>query len=417
MWSVALSMLLSASPAFELSTLEKGEALPALLWERSPELQQARANVAAAEADFRKTTRLPNPDLDVGVNTLPVGPLNPPGLKDPFLNVPNVAMSLSVLLEVVKREPRQNAAAERAKQAALEAREALRQRLFDAYAVLADVAAAQVRVSILEGLANDAHRLTELQNARAKTGDTAELDVDRAQLEEENVGASLGDAREQLQQELRACAVLLAMPCTPFRDAAQANVWLDRRFESTERPVEERPDLEALESRARAARADELLAKNQWIPDFTVRAGYVHDRFIESGNQMNSVFVGFSVPLRIFDHGQDDAQAAAVAAKTADDVRARLLEVAANQRVRLTTEVDAVEARQTRLREKSVPLAQQVVDRLTAAVTRGSSSLQELLLSRRTLSELLLTAAEMDRRVFQLHLERARLSGVNVHVE
>ncbi|MGV3625834.1 MAG: TolC family protein [Archangium sp.] len=417
MWSVALSLLLSTSPTFELSTLEKGEALPELLWQRSPELQQARANVAAAKADFRKTTRLPNPDLDVGVNTLPVGQLNPPGLKDPFLNVPNVAVSLSVLLEVGKREPRQNAAAERAKQAALEAQEALRQKLFDAYAVLADVAAAQVRVSILEGLASDAHRLTELQGARAKTGDTAELDVDRAQLEEENVNASLGDAREQLQQELRTCAVLLAMPCSRFRDAAQANVWLDRRFESTERPVEERPDLKALESTARAARADETLAKNQWIPDFTVRAGYVHDRFIESGNQMNSVFVGFSVPLRVFDHGQDSAQAAAVAAKTADDVRARLIEIAANQRARLTTEVDAVEARQTRLREKSVPLAQQVVDRLTAAVTRGSSSLQELLLSRRTLSELLLTAAEMDRRVFQLHLERARLSGVNVHVE
>lgn len=417
MWSAALSLLVCASPVFELSTLEKGEALPALLWERSPELQLARSQVAAAEAEYRKTTRLPNPDLDVGLNTLPLGQLNPPGLADPFLNVPNVAFGLSVLLEIGKREPRQSAAAERAKQAALQAQEALRQKLFDAYAVLADVAAAQVRVDILQGLADDAHRLTELQAARARTGDTAELDVDRAELEEENVRASLGDAREQLAEELRNCAVLLAMPCSRFKDAAQANVWLDRRFESTELRVEDRPDLKALEATARAARADEQLAKNQWLPDFTVRAGYVHDRFIESGNQMNSVFVGFSVPLRVFDHGQDDAQASAVAATAALQVRDRQLAIADSARARLTTEVEVVEARQARLREKSLPLASQVVERLTASVTRGSSSLQELLLARRTQSELLLTAAEMDRRVFQLHLERARLSGVNVHVE
>lgn len=415
--SLVVGLVLSAAPSFDLSTLGKGEALPALLWERAPELQQARADVAAAEAAFRKSERLPNPDLDVGLNTLPVGPLNPPGLKDPFLNVPNVAVGLSVLLELGKRAPRQDAASQRVVVAAQQAREALRRRLSDAWAVMADVAAAQVRVSILEGLAVDAARLTTLQRARANTGDTAELDVDRAQLEEENVEAALGDARELLAAQLRTCADVLTMPCLPFADVAQANTWLDRRFESSESGVEERPDLKALEATAQAAKADETLARNQWMPDFTVRAGYVHDRFIESGNQMNSVFVGFSVPLRVFDHGQDEAEAAAVAVRAARDSHARQLELATAQRARLTGEVDVVEARQRRLRERTVPLATEVVGRLTAAVSRGSSSLQELLLARRTLSELLLTAADLDRRVFQLHLERAQLSGVKLDVE
>lgn len=415
--SLVVGLVLTAAPSFDLSTLGKGEALPALLWERAPELQQARADVAAAEAAFRKSERLPNPDLDVGLNTLPVGPLNPPGLKDPFLNVPNVAVGLSVLLELGKRAPRQDAASQRVVVAAQQAREALRRRLSDAWAVMADVAAAQVRVSILERLAVDAARLTTLQRARANTGDTAELDVDRAQLEEENVEAALGDARELLAAQLRACADVLTMPCLPFADVAQANTWLDRRFESSESGVEERPDLKALEATAQAAKADEALARNQWMPDFTVRAGYVHDRFIESGNQMNSVFVGFSVPLRVFDHGQDEAEAAAVAVRAARDSHARQLELATAQRARLTGEVDVVEARQRRLRERTVPLATEVVGRLTAAVSRGSSSLQELLLARRTLSELLLTAADLDRRVFQLHLERAQLSGVKLDVE
>jgi len=388
-----------------------------LLWRVSPDLQLARAQVAQAQADFQKTERLPNPDLDLNVGTLPVGQLNPPGLKDPYLNIPNVSVGLSVLVELGKREPRQNAAAQRAKVAAQQALEQLREKLFDSYGVLGDVAASQVRVEALAQLSTDAASLTKLQEARSKTGDASGLDVDRSRLDEVNVQAALIQARGELSKHLRECAALFAQPCEPFDDTTQATEWLNYRFEQAQREPEERPDVRALDATARAARYDETLAKNQWIPDVTVRFGYMRDQFVISGNQQNSFFAGLSFPLRVFDHGQDDAQAAAVTAKAAEDARTRVIETAKLNRAKVEAEAQDAEARQTELREKALPLAKEVVSRLTQAVTRGSASLQELLSARRTLSELIAATAELDRRVYELRLERARQSGVDIHVE
>ena len=94
-----------------------------------------------------------------------------------------------------------------------------------------------------------------------------------------------------------------------------------------------------------------------------------------------------------------------------------MLETARLNRAKAEAEAQDVEVQQAELREKALPLAEDVVDRLTQAVTRGSASLQELLSARRTLSELIAAAAELDRRVYELRLERARQSGVEIHVE
>lgn len=418
MWSAVVSVVLCASgPTLQLSSVGRGDALAELLWRRSPDLQLARAQVAQAQADFQKTQRLPNPDLDLNVGTLPVGQLNPPGLKDPYLNIPNVSVGLSVLVELGKREPRQNAAEQRAQVAAQQALDQLRGKLFEAYGVLGDIAAAQVRVEALSQLVDDAAELTRLQLARAKTGDASGLDADRARLDAVNVQAALLQARGELSKQLRACGALFAQPCEPFSGSPQATEWLNLKFEQAQRDPEERPDVRALEATARAARFDETLAKNQWLPDVTVRFGYMRDQFVISGNQQNSFFAGLSFPLRIFDHGQDDAQAAAATARAAEDARTHVLETARLNRAKAEAEAQDVEVQQAELREKALPLAEDVVDRLTQAVTRGSASLQELLSARRTLSELIAAAAELDRRVYELRLERARQSGVEIHVE
>lgn len=408
MWSIVVGSLIAVAP-LDLSQVGAGEGLAELVWRQSPSLQGARARVAQAEAERRRALRLPNPGLDLSVNTLPVGPLNPPELTEPLLNVPNVAVGLSVLLELGKRGPRQDATAEAARAAALEALELLRGEVLSLEEVVGDVASAQVRLAALEGLATDARRLAALQEARAERGDTSGLDADRARLEEEGTLNALGAARAELNGALRACAGLVAAPCSPFADEAQANAWLDRLLGGG--ALEQRPDLASLEATARAARAAERLARNGWIPDPTVRLGYVRDQFVVSGNQQNSLFVGVSLPLPLFERGQDAAEAAAVVARAAERERAQRLEAARAQLETLAAELRAAEARQQRLRQQALPLARTVVERLTAAVGRGAAPLQELLLARRSLAELLLAAAELDRTLFRLHVARARLSG------
>lgn len=410
MVSVVLVSVLAAGP-LELSKLGNEGSLAELLWREAPELQDARVRVAQAEAERRKALRLPNPGLDVSLNTLPVGPLNPGDLKDPFLNVPNVAVSLSVLLELGKREPRQEATAEAARAAALEALEQLRQKVLELEDVVGDVAAAQVRVDAFTGLTEDARRLAELQQARAQKGDSSDLDADRARLEQESALTALGEARVQLAAALASCAQVLSTTCTPFLDASAATAWLERRSTFVPGELARRPDLRALEASLKAAQAAQRLAANGWLPDPTLRVGYVRDQFVVSGNQQNSLFVGLSLPLPLFQHGQDDAEAAAIAARAAERSHQLLLQSARVQLDQLKVQLEAMEARHERVNKSSLPLARAVVDRLTAAVNRGAAPIQELLFARRTLAELTLADTELDRTIFHVNVARERLAG------
>jgi cobalt-zinc-cadmium efflux system outer membrane protein len=384
------------------------------VWASSPDLQAARVRVAAARADAERALMLPNPGLDLSVNTLPIGPLNPVDLKDPLLNVPNVAVGLSVLLEVGKRELRQESTREAARAAALDALEQLRQRVLTVEETISDLAAAEVRVSTLEELARDADKLTKLQRARADKGDTAPLDADRAQLEAESTLTLLGDARDAVAEALRSCAELVGVPCLPFNDRAKATTWLERGFDATHYELAERPDVASLAAATRSAQAAELLASRRWAPDPTLRVGYVHDRFVISGNQQNSLFVGLSLPLPLFDHGQADERAAHVAALSTNQARERLLATAQAQLDRVEGAQKNVDARLKRLREQTLPLAVSVVERLDAAITRGAAPIQELLLARRSFAELLLTTNDLDRASFRLRVARARITGAGL---
>ena len=75
MLSAVFSVVLCASePTLRLASVGAGDGLAELLWRRSPDLQLARAQVAQARADFQRSQRLPNPDLDLNVGTLAVRP-------------------------------------------------------------------------------------------------------------------------------------------------------------------------------------------------------------------------------------------------------------------------------------------------------------------------------------------------------
>jgi outer membrane protein, heavy metal efflux system len=407
-----VALLTLASPdGLDLSAGPDAAALTRQVWATSPDLQAARVKVAAARADAARAGFLPNPTLDLSANTLPVGPTNPPDLAQPWLNVPNYGAGLSVLLEVGKRGPRQEATIAAARAAVFDAVELLRQKVLSAEESVSDIAAAEVRVATLIQLAEDALRLTTLERARADKGDTSPLDADRAQLEEEGVFTSLGEARESLAEALRACTEVVGVPCLPFADRRSASAWLERRAQDAAATLEDRPDLKSLEAQQAAAAAQKVLAERRWAPDPTLRVGYLHDRFVAAGNQQNSLSVGLTIPLNLFDHGQADAAAAAVAVAAARGARERLLGNAASQLQRLQEQQRNIGARQKRLRERSLPLALSVVERLSAAVTRGAAPLQELLLARRTYAELLLTANDLDRASFRLRVARARVAG------
>ena len=195
----------ASAPPFALDALPDESALASLLWERAPEFAQARARVAEARSEVTRAHLLPNPELDLSWNTLPLGPTNPPGLNR-LRDVPNYQVGVSQLLEIGKRGPRQRSVRAALASTALDVQAGLRERTYDVLERAAAVATAQVRLGELEQLASDAGRLTELQRIRQQRGDTAGLDVDRAVLEEAQLQGQLAEEHGNLNEALMECS-------------------------------------------------------------------------------------------------------------------------------------------------------------------------------------------------------------------
>lgn len=404
----------ASSAPLALAELPDADGLAELLWERSPEFTAARARVASARTELVRAGLWANPSLELGANTLPVGPTNPPGLHR-FKEVPNFGVDLSQLVELGKRGPRQDAARAALAATALEVWAELRARTHDVLERTAEVATVEVRLAELERLAEDAARLTELQRARAQHGDTAGLDVERAQLEEARLQDALAGERHRLAEALQECSRTVGLACAPFGQPQLAAHFLAARLASPPPTdaLEQRPDLLALEAQQRAARSALTLARRRWIPDPTVSVGYLHDRFEISGNQRNSVGINLSIPLPLFDRGQAEALEASATAEAAGRARVQLTAQAQRELASLTAQREAVEARRTRMRTQTLPQATRLVQGLEAAMKAGGASLMDLLLARRTYGELLLDAAELDLSAFRLSvaLERVRATG------
>jgi len=409
----ALLLTGTADPeSLDLSSSPADADLVALLWAHSPDLVGARARLAQAEADVTRSNVLPNPGFDFAWGTLALGPTNPPGL-DKLRDVPNYTFTLNQLVELGKRGPRQTASRAARDAALLDTVEALRQRWFDLLERISEVATAEIRVAALQDTVRDAQRLADLQLERQRRGDIAGLDVDRAVLDAEKYASSLGQEQEKLSAALLLCSQTAGVPCRPFASAETAHGFLAGRISAASPPaaLEARPDLRSLEAQEAAARSSLTLAHNRWIPDPTLRFGYVLDQFTVAGNQHQSLFVGVSIPLPVFDHGQADAQAASALAQAAGESRSLLRAASIRDLSSLERQRADALARRTRLQERTLPLARDVVQRLESAVTRGGAPLPDLLLARRTLGDLQLDAADLDLFAFHLTVARARAAG------
>jgi outer membrane protein, heavy metal efflux system len=399
-------------PSLSLASLTSEERLSELLWEHAPEFATARGRVAAAKAELTRARLLPNPEAELSWGSIPLGPTNPPGLPR-LTAVPNYSVAISELIELGKRGPRQEAAQAALSATALEVLGSLRARTYDVLERAAEVAAIELRLAELEALAADAAALSELQRARQRHGDSAGLDADRAMLEEEQLRTSWAEEQARLSEALLACSREAGLRCEPFGGRDTAAAFLSARLSRAPAPssIEARPELRSLEAQEQSARASLTLARRRWLPDPTLRAGSMRDQFVISGNQRDSLFVGLSVPLPLFDRGQAEAQSAGAALEAARRSRELLRAQAERDVASLTAQLQAVQARRAKLREQTLPLAGSVVQRLDAAVRTGGAALQDLLLARRSYSELRLRAADLELTAFRLTLELDRASA------
>jgi cobalt-zinc-cadmium efflux system outer membrane protein len=386
------------------------------LWQHSPQLAQARAELVEGEASRDRSHLLPNPNLGATWSTIPLGERNPPG--QPFWSVPNYGIQLGSTFEIGKRGPRQRAAQAGFDAARLDLEDSFRQTFFAVLETLAGQAEAVARLAVLQRLAADGEESLRLQRARAERGDVAGLEVDRLEVEHLRLLSQVQEATGVRDSALAACAQLLGVPCPRFRDEAEARRFLAQAERASGASADlagaqiaERPDLRALTARERAAEAERVLASRRAIPDPTITVGYTRDQFVVSGNQANSVNLALSIPLPVFDRGQVDEVRARRLRDNASGLRAGLT-ASARESLRIGQERIALLVRRAGALDKdAVPRAQTVLDRTEAAARRGGVSLQEVLLARRALEELQLDRVEVAAEHFRVLLDVRRAAG------
>lgn len=399
--------------------------LPALMTavrDRSAELQADHLEVDVKAAEARQSHLIDNPVLDGAVGTIPLGTPNPPELQDPLSNIPNYSVGLSLHPDLgrrgarITRAERQSEAAEASREAAVR-REALR-----LLRILGDLALATLRLSTDQHLAAQSRSALALARDRVRTGYGPPLDADRAEIEllrlEQQVAADQGD----VLTAQATCAEILGMRCARFTSEDEARRFLaswTERADPSQAPLRDlqigrRPDLRALANLQAGAQAEARLAQAQWLPDPTLRVGYMYDRFIASGNQQHSLSVSLSLPLPLLDHGQAGMQAAQARvrrytaqrelATQAATVRAEALRLAlATQRQRLLA-----------LQQQVVPRGQAILNAIRRAFEARAVPLTDLNQAHRALDELLLQEAAALADVFRLGVDLIELGGGNV---
>lgn len=378
------------------------ESLEALLAERSPTLVAEQLGVASAEADLARSRVFENPQLALTLGNIPLGETNPKDLCNGIgadcagRYIMNYGASLSYRFELGKRGNRQTRERETltATRATLEF--ATRMRALDLARLLGKLAVITLRRAASGEVLGAARAFAKLTEQRASSGFVAPMELDRLEIDIVRIeNAILADEADE-QAALAQCSAIVASSCTTFATAADARAFLDHWLQASVDKgwLHQRADIRALDGAIRAARADKALSEMRALPDPTLSIGYLHDRFTVSGNQLNALTIGVSIPLPFFDHGQADAAAAAARAERLEKQRELLL--AANERT-----IEALEAmvarqagRRQTIREKMLPKAQALVANLEKAVAAKALPLSDLQQARRALFELL--EAEAD---------------------
>jgi outer membrane protein, heavy metal efflux system len=412
--SGALAETVSAGARFRAQDAHSLERIEQALLQTAPELAEARGTVEVARAEERQSRLWANPALSASWGTLPVGQTNPPDLARPYANVPNYSVELSYGLTAGKRGPRIRGSEARARASREELAARVRALALQLAAVVGEIASITLREHGLHALIEDAR--SDLEAARARLAATfgTQLEVQRLELEAGRAEQHLLDAQAQRERALRVCAVLVGVPCEPFDDVQGARAFFERwlgRAPEIDRSLAARSDLKALRELERASLEEAELARAGRFPDPQLSLGYMHDRFIVSGNQRNSLNFGVSVPLPLVDRGQARAAAAqsrAAALREEQQLRRSTAQAAIGQ---LQQELEAVRARQRQLSQTLLPKATEIVGELETAVKGRLTPLSDLIQARRTLDELLLQESDSYADAFHALLALTAQSG------
>ena len=377
--------------------LRDPEQLAGWLRDHSRDVMAAAARLGQARADLARSRLLPNPSLDSNLSDVTVGETNPPGLT--FGDTAILGVTVSQTVEIGKRGPRIRAARLRLDAGAESYRDAWSDAIGRARLALGRVVQLRSRQAALEENLADARRVLDLQRSRLDQGDISGTDYDRLFVDTRVLGAEVAQNGAEYRGAVAACAAALFAACDAegadlsALDSATELASIDPAWEAA---LALRPDLREMEFEERAARQDAVLAARGAIPDPSLNLGYVRDKLTISGDQPRTLVFGISVPLPIFARGQHDAERARLRADELKQTAAAALARARADVVALLEGRTTLARTLADLRDQALPRSKSVLDSTLAAVNQGELSTTDLLLARRTHTELVLKVMDLQ---------------------
>jgi outer membrane protein, heavy metal efflux system len=406
----------SAMPGVD-SLLKDPAALRAWMEQRNPDLLAAGARVRQADADVAQQRLYPNPDLGAVLGGVPVGETNPPGLASGETHV--LTTTLSETVEIGKRGPRISSARYRLDAERESYRDLLARKTAEARYALARVVYLNSRHAALEESLSAAKENVELQRARFTNGDLSGNDFDRLKVDTAILESEVAGTLQDFEEAAASCGALLAASCDALGgslgilgDAAPVPDAPD-----VEAALESRPDLKAMGFDRDAARQDALLSRRRRIPDPNFSVAYVHDNLVIAGDQPRTLEFGVTFPLPLFDRGQHDAEKAEQRAVEIDRGALAERERGKAELKSLLRRKESLEMILRSLNAEAVPTSKGVLDSTLTAVNRGGMSMTDLLLARRTHTDLELKVMDLEFDLFSVRNDLRRALGLDLAAE
>jgi cobalt-zinc-cadmium efflux system outer membrane protein len=383
------------APAAPLGALTMDQAVE-LAHRQSREAIAARLEIDVAKVDVITARLYPNPTLALTLGNLVLGAANSQGRTPPvsagFFGQTITSLGVTQTLDLWNKRGTRTTLAERSvAQKRLEVEETLRQITFNVRAAFADIVREQSEMQLARDI-HDRHRETvRLSRVRHDAGEISAADLNKIELESLKYETDVLDAQMQLDLARQKLAGLLGLESTEDLPAALPEVptapGVPALATLIDAALAERPDVRAAALSRTRATAALAAARREALPDLSVGLAFTHDEFTVSGDNANGLAFSLSLPLPLFDRGQDKLARARLDQRRAENEAARLAIVvrrevadAVRQAVRAHALIAIFEGGML----KRADTALMVAERSWKA---GSSSLLELLEAQRTYIE------------------------------
>jgi cobalt-zinc-cadmium efflux system outer membrane protein len=363
--------------------------------ENNADFRITQTQVAAALGQLRSAREFPNPVAGFSVskiNTDGRGNATPAGNGFYSRSYDSIA-SLSQLIELGKRGPRQNSAESGLRLAEAQrdnARRLLLQAVGQAY-----LAAIELREEerVLTESAISLRKEAGIAASRFRAGEIAATDQAQIEMTASQLDLQRAAARANARQAIIVLETLLNYPAP--HGLTQLVDSLDRLPSvaiANDIAVGTRPDLVAAEAGVVKSEADLKLARRGNLPDLTLSVMVEH----QPPDQPNTVGVGISFPFPLWNRNKGNILAARAArdqsAAQLDKIRVQASADVASARVAF----DEARERAETYRRDLQPKSASIVKTVAYAYSKGGASLSEMLAAQRTDNDLRLAAARAE---------------------